>query len=257
MKTQNQNYTMNSAEPFYFAKGRIGALLVHGFTGTPKEMLWLGKFLLDKGISVAGIRLAGHASQPSDLVRMRWHDWLISIEDGLNSLAPNCDEIFIIGLSMGGVLSLISAARYPIKGAVAISTPYEMEPDWRMNFARTLSIVKPRVQKGKPDTVDSETLVWHRDYPFYPTRAVAEFLDLLKIMRNSLSEIEIPILLISSSRDRLVPEEGVNKILSMIKSRDKKHVLLHKSGHIMTEDIEKDQVFDLVYSFIKTHSSLS
>jgi len=254
MKNNLFNITISSAEPFYFPRGKTGALLVHGFTGTPKEMRWLGEYLAERGITVAGIRLAGHATSPSDLVRMRWQDWLVSIEDGLNQLSSHCDSIFIVGLSMGGVLSLVSAARYPLTGAVMISTPYEMASDWRMNFARPLSVIVPRVKKGVPDTADKSTLDWHKDYPFYPTRAVAEFLELLKIMRSSLKDIHIPLILISSSRDRLVQQSGIDKMLSQIQSVEKKHILLHKSGHIMTEDIEKDVVFSEVYNFITAHS---
>ena len=51
---------IKTAEPFYFPGNSTGCLLIHGFTGTPKEMRPLGDFLADKGYSVLGIRLSGH-----------------------------------------------------------------------------------------------------------------------------------------------------------------------------------------------------
>ena len=50
---------MPGAEPFYFSGDRTGCLLIHGFTGTPNEMRWLGTQLSTAGHTVLGVRLAG------------------------------------------------------------------------------------------------------------------------------------------------------------------------------------------------------
>jgi carboxylesterase len=94
-----------TAEPFFFAGNRVGCLLIHGFSGTPKEMRWMGEYLGNLGYSVLGIRLAGHATQPEDMQRMHWQDWLASVEDGYWLLQGSVDQVFLIGLSMGGILS--------------------------------------------------------------------------------------------------------------------------------------------------------
>lgn len=82
--------------------------MVHGFTGAPKEMRGIGDYLKGHGITVIGIRLTGHATQMSGMVRTRWEDWLASVEDGINLLSDFCDQIFIAGLSMGGILALLA-----------------------------------------------------------------------------------------------------------------------------------------------------
>ena len=48
--------------PFFFAGGDVGCLLVHGFTGTPHEMRFLGERLAAQGYTVSGVCLAGHAT---------------------------------------------------------------------------------------------------------------------------------------------------------------------------------------------------
>ena len=40
------------AEPFYFPGGQIGCVLIHGFTGSPKEMRELGEYLNKKGFTI-------------------------------------------------------------------------------------------------------------------------------------------------------------------------------------------------------------
>ena len=46
-----------TAEPFFFPGNRIGCLLVHGFTGAPKEMRWMGEYLNQQGYTVGRIGL--------------------------------------------------------------------------------------------------------------------------------------------------------------------------------------------------------
>lgn len=48
-----------SAEPFLFLGDDTGILLVHGFTGAPKEMRTMGEYLAAHGKTVLGIRQPG------------------------------------------------------------------------------------------------------------------------------------------------------------------------------------------------------
>ncbi|HLA87386.1 MAG TPA: hypothetical protein VJL10_05165, partial [Anaerolineales bacterium] len=74
-----KNQLIPTTEPFFFSGGRTGCLLIHGFTGTPKEMRWMGEYLNQQGLTCLGIRLAGHATHPEDMRRSRWTDWAASV----------------------------------------------------------------------------------------------------------------------------------------------------------------------------------
>jgi len=197
--------TIPTAEPFFFPGGKTGCVLVHGFTGTPKEMRMMGDYLNRNGITVIGIRLAGHAAQITDMVRTRWRDWLISIEDGINLLSGFCDNIFVAGLSMGGIFALMAASHYGIDGAIAMSTPYTITNDWRVKLAKHISPFMPFVKKGPSETVDQKTSKDHIDYPAYPTRSIAELNELIEILHSNLNKIRIPVLVINSQNDKTVP----------------------------------------------------
>jgi carboxylesterase len=110
--------------------------LIHGFTGTPKEMRWMGEYLHQQGYTCLGIRLAGHATQPEDMIRSRWTDWTASVEDGYNILSGIANDIFLVGLSMGGTLSLLMSTRLTprVKGVVAMSTPSRLPRDYQSGF---------------------------------------------------------------------------------------------------------------------------
>ena len=242
-----------NAEPFFLPGGHIGCVLIHGFTGTPKEMRLLGDFLFKNGITVLGIRLAGHATQVSDMKRTRWEDWLASVEDGINILAKSCDKIFLAGLSMGGALALLSASFNKVDGVIAMSTPYEIKKDWRIKFAKPLSIFFPEIKKDQSDMVDHKNAESHIDYPAYPTRSIAELYELLKYLRSQLKYINAPVLLINSKNDMSVPFFHAGKFLQSIPSHHLESITLDKSGHVITEDIEQNIVFNAALTFINKH----
>lgn len=99
-------------------------LLIHGFYGTSTEMLGLGKALAVHGVRTHGIALAGHSGNPDDMLASGRKHWIASAEDGLAQLS-HYPQVFVAGLSMGGVISLLLASRYPqrIAGVIALSTP--------------------------------------------------------------------------------------------------------------------------------------
>ena len=243
-----------SAEPFLFRGGSTGCVLVHGFTGAPKEMRLMGEALNKKGISVLGVRLAGHATEPGDLRRTLWKDWLTSVEDGIHLLSGICDKVFIAGLSLGGILSLISAAKHPmLQGAIAIAAPFSLGNDWRLKYARPLSVIFPSIEKQKDSSRDDETSKEHIDYPEYPTKGIAELHDLTKVMRQSLSEINIPVLLVNSDADQTVPLWHAEMIHKGITQVQVERMIIKGSGHVITEDSDRDCVFDAAYHFIIKH----
>src|SRR3981081_4132643 len=106
-------------EPFRLGSGDRGALLLHGFCGTPPEMRGLGEHLAANGFRVHGALLRGHGTTPEDLAATRWTGWGEEAEDQLAPLRPGLTQVFVSGQSMGGALSLILAARNPEVVAIA------------------------------------------------------------------------------------------------------------------------------------------
>lgn len=239
-----------TAEPFFIRRGPVGVLLVHGFTGTPKEMRWMGDYLADQGFSVLGLRLAGHATKPEDLNRVSWLDWLASVEDGYHLLKGVSDVIFIAGLSMGGILSLVFASRFPVAGLIAMSTPYELPRDPRLHFIHLLWRLVPTLPKGEPDWQDPKPMQDHIDYPHYPTKAIIEVNNLLEEMRSSLPNITTPSLLIHSKNDGSVPFVHMEKIYSQLGCNDKEMFTIENSGHVVIRDYDKGLVFETAKAFI-------
>jgi carboxylesterase len=246
-----KNMVMQGAEPFFFPGGPTGCLLIHGFTGTPREMHWMGEYLSKKGLTILGIRLAGHATSPEDMRRSSWRDWVTSVEDGITLLRGATRKLYTIGLSMGGALSLIAATRYPIDGAVAISTPYDIPADWRLPFIKPLSVIIRNVSKGQPDWQNPEAAVDHAEYPYYPSGSILQLKALLAEMRTGLADIKIPVLLVHSKMDKSVDPSNLDRIFSNLGTVDKNRLLVEKSGHVIVREPDRELVFKATLDFIR------
>jgi carboxylesterase len=242
------------AEPFLFNGGSSGCLLIHGFTGTPHEMCLLGEHLSDEGYTVLGIRLAGHATRKEDMARMRWQDWLADVEDGCNLLRSNCERIILMGLSMGGILALTYAARQSVDGLVIMATPHHLPPDIRVPILKPLSLFIPYIKKGPPQWADMQAYAAQLSYAEEPLRSMAEVSDLLAVMRAGLPQVNAPALLIYSRNDPTVPVAGghAQAILAALGSQRKELQWIEGSGHILTRDARREEVFRAAAAF--THS---
>jgi carboxylesterase len=240
-----------TAEPFFFSGGPTACLLVHGFTGTPKEMRWMGEYLASQGHTVLGVRLAGHATQPVDLIRTRWQDWLASVEDGYQLLQNVSKHIFVGGLSMGGMLSLLFASHSPVTGVIAMSTPYALPNDPRLRFIKLLQWIFPHVPKGPPDWRDLEAARDHEDYPDYPSPIIPELSKLAVEMRRALPLVNVPVLLVHSHQDGSVPPENMQHIFDHLGAADKQMLWVENSGHVITREPERQRVFEATEGFIR------
>jgi len=225
--------------------------MVHGFTGAPKEMRWMGEFLGDLGNTVLGVRLAGHATRPEDMRRVKWQDWVSSVEDGYYVLKGIVDHVFVIGLSMGGILSLRFAAHYPVSGVVAMSTPYSLPEDPRLPFIKVLSLLIPWMKQGSADFHNPEAEKDHVCYPYYPSSAVIQLRDLLFDMQASLPQVKVPVLLIHSRLDKSVGQANAEKIYSALGSQQKELIWVDNSGHVIPREPDRFIAFKATDEFIK------
>jgi len=244
-----------TAEPFLFPGSKIGCLLIHGFTGAPKEMRWMGEYLAEQGYSVLGIRLAGHATHPEDMIRSRATDWIASVEDGYQLLRGLADHVYLIGLSMGGVLSLLMSTQLDVRGVVGISTPYQLPKDWRLNFIEFLSLFQPYTPKSKSPPgsgwFDQEARKGNVSYPQNPVRSVGELNKLIIQMRAALPHVKVPVLLIHSKDDQYVLPENLELIYEdLVGIQDKTKFYITNSGHVVTRDAANRLAFKAVREFI-------
>jgi carboxylesterase len=214
-------------------------------------MRMLGDSLAQEKYTILAPRLTGHATSLEDMERSNWRDWLASVEDGLNLLKGCTDQQVVMGLSMGGVLSLMAAARFDVKGVVTFSAPCDLPQDPRLKFLPFVTKFVRYVGKGKPDWQNPEAVKDHVDYPLYPTRSILQLQKLIQVMRSDLSEVKVPILLVQSHGDRSIPADSMDVLYKGVPSTDKTRMWVENSGHVVIREPDRELIFSVVKQFIE------
>lgn len=247
-------------EPFFHRGNDVGVLCLHGITASPDEMRWLGHYLHTRyGYTVYGTRYVGHAVDYRHMHRARWEDWYLTGIDGYHVLRTQCKKIFVAGLSMGGLITLLMGANLDLDGIVVIAAPLSL-PSKILPYAKYLQWVMPTYET--PDTTDFPQrlsaeqrqrgfpAVGRLRYQRWATRGVAELYELMAVVRGRLPLIHTPALLMYSAGDQTVPISNLSLLERGLSSEDVEVRRFEKSGHILTQDVECDAVFDAVGNFI-------
>jgi carboxylesterase len=243
-------------EPFCFEGGPTGILLVHGFTGTPREMRWMGEYLAGQGLTVLGVRLAGHATTPEDMEPTTWRDWWGSVKEGYAELDRRCERVFVMGLSLGGMLTLHIGAHYPeVAGLVAMSAPGKPMSTTDLWVPETLGEAARFLPPDKDDDFQDRWVAeeWHISYDRQPLRCIASLFEFSRHLHDDLPDVRVPLLLIHSRLDGMVLPDNMPYVHGLVASTDKEMMWVERSGHVVTEDLEKDAVFARAYAFVQAH----
>jgi len=239
--------------PFFYSAGPKGCLLVHGFTGAPAEMRPMAEYLLNRNISVFGVRLAGHGTSPEDMARTTWQDWYASVEMAYDELRKACDKVFVCGFSLGALLALHLSMSRDVAGLILISPAIGLR-DKRAAYARWLRHIVRVVEKDTDprhaDTTDPEAFMRFWSYDVNPTSSVWELLQLQEVVRSELERVQCPTLVVCSTKDKDISPDAGRRVYDGVAASEKELMILHNSGHGIVVDSERLLVFQRAYEWI-------
>ncbi|MFE9257192.1 alpha/beta hydrolase [Streptomyces sp. NPDC006879] len=237
------------AEPFRHEGGKVGVLLCHGFTGSPQSMRPWADHLAARGLTVSLPLLPGHGTRWQDMQLTGWQDWYAEVDRALRELLETCEQVFVVGLSMGGALTLRLAEKHgdSISGIVLVNPANKLH-----GFAaHLLPVVKHFVPSTKGLTNDiakeggSEV-----GYDRVPLRAAHSVRDFFRLVDADLPQVTQPLLLLHSPQDHVVPPVDSARILSRVSSTEVTETLLEQSYHVATLDHDAERIFEDSYAFI-------
>jgi len=244
---------LEGAEEFRLGDGRVGVLMIHGFTGSPQGLRHLGEHLAERGLAVEGIRLPGHGTTWEHLNLKKAGDWRKAVEDGYGTIAQGRDEVFVVALSFGAALAVDFIARRPeaVAGLVTLAGfVYSDDP------RRFLAPVVKRLVRSLPGVAnDIADPAGHEiAYDRVPAAAAAEMLKVIRAARRSLPQVRCPVLVMHGRNDHTVKPINAEIIHQGVASAHKELVWLERSYHVVTLDYDRDVVRQRTYDFIKEHS---
>jgi carboxylesterase len=240
-----------STDPYLLQGGRVGVLLIHGFTASPTELRPIADFLHALGYTALGVRLAGHGTHLNDLRNTRWQDWVDSAQTGLRELANQCDSVYVVGLSMGGVLAAHLAATQPERvhglGLLAPAFRVQTRALW---LAPLLRYVLPDIKKGARSMQYFEERGLST-YDAMPVGALAQLEGLIRATRPQLSRISQPTLVCMGMREHTVRPNSAYALWSAIGSEHKRLLFLPNSGHILSVEPDAPFLMQVLQTFLE------
>jgi carboxylesterase len=235
-------------DPFFWQAGPLGVLLIHGFTATTAEVRPLAKILHQNGYTISGPLLPGHYTQPEDLNRVTWQDWVAEVEQALKQLQAKCQTIFVGGESTGGLLALYLAAHHPETVGVLAYAPALKLAASNFDLFR-LNLLAPFVPYVPKESMDSDAQ-W-QGYPVNPLKGARQLLKLQKIVLPSLSDIRQPLLVVQGRLDTTVHPSVPETIASQVSSQLVQVHWMEASSHVVIIDQELDQVAEITLQFLR------
>ncbi|MGB0062299.1 alpha/beta hydrolase [Candidatus Binatus sp.] len=245
---------------FFLPGGAVSALLIHGLSGTPYEMRYLGERLAARGVRVRGVKLAGHAAQPEELGAAGYDNWYESAVNGLEELRQHGEPIVVVGLSMGAVL----AARLTADQGESIAGVTLLAPAFFLPTSTTLALralrgvlgsIVERIYLLNPagsDIHDAAARSVHPSARLMPLSAPLKLLDLSALVKPMLARITQPALVMHARRDHTCPmRKNVDYVMKHLGSAEKRAIELDESYHVITVDSEKERVVDEVAGFVE------
>jgi carboxylesterase len=265
--------TTKSSE-FHLRGGRSGVLLIHGLTGTPTEMRFVGNGLNRAGFSVLGMQLAGHCGDENDLLATGWRDWYASVVEAATRFRAEVDHLFVAGLSMGAVLALKLAIDRPdevdglgLYGTTFFHDGWATPPIGRLAFLLPLGIRlgigRRRVSMENPPYGIKDERIRNRivsammsgdseaaGLAGFPWPSLAEFTRLSQHVRHRIHRVRAPCVIVHSGNDDIASLANVRIVERGVRA-PVETILLDDSYHMVTVDRQRDELIERSAAFFR------
>lgn len=256
--------------------GPVGCLMLHGFLGSPTSSMPLAGYLAERQISMRCPLLPGHGELPNKLNKIPYQAWVDEAEESLAILRQRCDQIFLMGHSMGTVLDAWLVKKNPdIRGIIMLAPLYDVPSRaikltrylrhvvpwfYPLRFKKLTRLVHERLHDFDPTLDLDDPAVQARlpEMTKVPTAAIDEMRKVADIGKELWSQIDVPALIFQGGRDIAVSPGNAQSILDLLTNPDKKLHFFPRAGHELMRPFEPvhKEVWPAVYDFIRHRSSL-
>lgn len=263
-KEYEKNYAAGESKPPdigmpFFLRAPLsdtGVLLIHGLMAAPAEVRQWADFLHAKGLTVYAPRLAGHGTSSKDLSVRNYPEWLNSVDRGHAILKTCCKKILVAGFSTGAGLALQSVILRPrdFEAVIAVSAPLKFK-SFSSRFAEALNAFNHFCNQFGMGNLAVEFMKNNADNPHInyllcPVSAFVQVKKLMRKVRKSLPDINIPALVIQAKNDPKVAPQSGPAIFNLLGTGKKYFAWINYNMHGIVRGKIAGNVFKEVESFL-------
>lgn len=232
-------------EPVRLAGRAPGVVAFHGFGGTTREVELCAEVAGSLGLAALARALPGHGSHARDLAKTRFADWVAGAESAYEELAAD-GPVIAAGISMGSLLAAQLAISHPerVRGLVLLANAAWLRSplSWLLRASGMLGIPDFMLQKKGSDLADAAARSTQISYTADPVHAAIDLERGGRELRDRLSQVRCPTLVIHGALDRVCPVNNAWRVARLLGTSDVRVVILPRSRHIVTRDVERADV---------------
>lgn len=257
-------YVWHAPEP------RAVVLLQHGFGEYAQRFVErysrLIPRLLNAGVSVYAFDMRGHGRSPG---RRAVTDLGRAVDEHLAArrrLRENSLPVFVLGHSLGGLVTVASVARDQSGlSGVILSSPFlrKEAPAWKRLLVNALAAVAPTLlAPEKPlelsglSRIPEELELVKNDPLIYRGRAsmllAATALKLLEANPSLYPEWRVPTLVLHGTADTYTDPEGSREFFKAIASEDKTLHIVEGGYHELLNDTDRDETLRVLLTWLES-----
>lgn len=213
-------------------------LLLHGFTGGPYEVEPLARALEASGWHCRVPRLPGHDEGLAGLPEASCEMWLEAAAQEAEQLAQEYGGFDLVGFSMGGMLGIHLAARYPVRKLALLG-------------AAAIYVSPGRMVRNMWHTRGEDRSMLQFKMKQTPAKAVLQFMRLVHQVRPDIPRVTVPALVVQGLRDPIVHPVSARYLAKRLPCVEET-VYYPRSRHLLCLDEDADQVICKVKDFLGT-----
>ena len=232
---QMDRTTVSHAPLFLDNPERKGIVVfIHGFMGSPRQFDRLADAVYSEGFSVAALLLPGHGGAAKDFATGTFERWQNHVDAEIERLSTEYAVIWLVGHSMGGLLSINAAIKYSghVRGVFPIVCPFKITT---VSASSTKTRMK-QILAPKDDPIKAAYLLGGSVKPspsllWYTAAPAVELKKLMTAARGNLPLLSVPVTAVYSTSDELTSIESLEILKTGLTGAPFDCVVLSESLH--------------------------
>lgn len=247
-------------------------IIIHGYAEHSGRYALMANYLVDHGYAVETFDLRSHGKSDGKNTFIRLFDEFLSDVDlflkRVQKRHPN-KNLFLLGHSMGGLIaSLFVVSRQPeLRGLILSAAAVKISDDISPLLVKLSSVIGkilPKLPTIKLDNAaisrDPEIVKKYDTDPLnyrggIPARTGAEINRAMKLIQQQMEAINLPLLILHGTADRLADPEGSKQLYERAESKDKTLKLYDGFYHEVMNEPEKEKVLADIMEWLDGHIS--
>jgi carboxylesterase len=257
----NEDGFVPGAEPFdHRVSASHAVLLIHGFADTPQTLRELATYLsTQRGWTVRALLLPGHGRTLAAFDSTSARAWLEAVDREYAVLRATYATVAIVGLSMGGALATLLAARDPDLKALVLLAPY-LSPPARAErlapLAGLIQLVIPYLAPGDKSAsiFDPVARAESRGLGATPPQRIRDLVVVAHDARLAAPQVRAATLIVHSRTDYRIPNELAERHQALFSGAAVcEQRWVEGCGHVITVDYGKERIFSATADWLELY----